>query len=261
VRLNAYYAGGASQRIVAGRLAGALGAAGLRPRSAPRLREVADRRWAERWQRTLRPMAVGRRFLIVPEGCAEPDPGTRHVIRVRFGQAFGTGEHATTRAVLRLMERWLRSGDRVADLGTGTGILAMAAARLGAGPVAALDDDAAALAVARANLRLNDLDGRIALARADAGRIADLAPVDLALVNIGAGVILAILGELAGALAPRARVILAGLLIADEKAILARARGAGLRLLDRRRNRPWSALVLGASPPSGAAGGRRGVSG
>jgi ribosomal protein L11 methyltransferase len=251
VRLSAYYAGGASQRAVAGRLAEALGAAGLRRRSAPRLRAVADRRWAERWQRTLRPMAVGRRFLIVPEGCAEPDAGTRHVIRVRFGQAFGTGEHATTRAALRLMERWLRGGDRVVDLGTGTGILAMAAARLGAGTVAALDDDAAAVAVARANLRLNGLDGRIALARAEAGRAPDLAPIDLALVNIGAGVILAVLGDLAGALAPRARVILAGVLVADEKAILGRARDAGLRLLDRRRNRPWSALVLGP------AGGRR----
>jgi ribosomal protein L11 methyltransferase len=245
VRLDAYYAGGVSQRAVAGRLAAALRAVGLGKRSAPRLREVADRRWAERWQKTLRPMAIGRRFLVVPEGCAAPAAGGRHVLKVRFGQAFGTGEHATTRAVLRLMERWLRTGDRVLDLGTGTGILAMAAFRLGSGPIAAIDSDPAAIAVARANLRLNGLDGRILLTRTDALSIDGRGPIDLALVNIGAGVIRGLLPRLAPVLSPRARAILAGLLIDDEEEILAAARAAGLRLLDRRRSRPWSALVLG----------------
>src|SRR4029453_8625487 len=131
-------------------------------------------------------MAVGA-FLILPEGCRAPKSDRRsrhHLLRVRYGQAFGTGEHASTRLCLRLLRRHLVPGGVVGDLGTGSGILAMAACRLGAGRVVAIDDDEVALRVARANLRDNDLKERVELIRADASSASSLGPLDLALVNI-----------------------------------------------------------------------------
>jgi ribosomal protein L11 methyltransferase len=230
--------GGVSARS----LGRALRAAGLR--RPPRLRTIADRGWVERWRRSLKPMVIGP-FLVLPEGCEAPPGGRRTPIRVRFGRAFGTGEHATTRLALRLLRRHLPEGGRVADLGTGTGLLAIAAARLGAGAVLGVDDDPAALAVARDTVRLNRLEDRIALRHADAGVAVARGPFDLVLVNIGATVITRILGAIAAGLAPRGRAILTGFLVGDEPALLARAADTGLRPVERRRSRPWSALVVG----------------
>ena len=185
------------------------------------------------------------RFLVVPEGCdALAVSPRRRVLCVRFGQAFGTGEHATTQMCLRLLGEHLRPDERVIDLGTGSGILAMAACRLGAGQVVAVDDDPAALAVARANLTDNDLVGRVKLRRADAAAACQPGPFDLALVNIGASTIEGLLPHLAPALTRGGRAVLAGLLMDDEDRLLRAAAGCGLVLLDRRRLRPWSALVL-----------------
>jgi len=167
------------------------------------------------------------------------------VIRVRFGQAFGTGEHASTRLCLRLLERhFAPAGASVADLGTGSGILAMAACHLGAGRVIAVDSDSVALGVARANLRDNDLQGPVRLVRADAASVRGRGPFDLVLVNIGAATIDRIVPDLGAALRPGGRAILAGILVEDEPELLRASASAGLRLVERLRSRPWSALVL-----------------
>jgi ribosomal protein L11 methyltransferase len=205
---------------------------------------VRDRRWVEVWQRTLKPMRIGRRLLIVPRGCRPSRTGGRLQIGVRFGQAFGTGEHASTRMTLRLLEAHLVPGDRVLDLGTGTGILAMAAARLGAGPVLAVDSDSVALRVARANLDDNRLRSAVTLWCGDAGRACDRSPFDLALVNIGASCIARILPGLAVGLAPGGRAILAGILVEDEAALIGQASRLGLGVAGQLRTRPWSALLL-----------------
>jgi ribosomal protein L11 methyltransferase len=214
--------------------------------------------WVERWQRTLLPMRIGRSFLVVPEGRRAPAVGGRRILRVRFGQAFGTGEHASTRLCLALLEDHLRRGDRVADVGAGTGLLAMAAASLGARDVVAIDDDPVAIAVARANLRANRFGGRVRLRRAEAASIAATGRFDLILMNIGRTVIDRSLPGLAAALTGGGTAILAGFLIEDMAALAARARACGLRAIDRRRRAPWAALAVrrppqaaGALPPAG----------
>jgi len=242
--LNAYYPGQAGAKRLGGRLGTALRRAGVGEQARPRLSAVRAGHWVERWQRTLRPMTIGR-FLIVPEGCRSVAAGRgRTLIRVRFGQAFGTGEHASTRLCLRLLETHLRPGATVADLGTGSGILAMAACRLGARRVIAVDDDEVALGVARANLRDNNLQGRVRLVRADAASARDWGPFDLVLVNIGATTIERIVPDLVSSLRPGGVVILSGILMNDEKELLRVAVSLGLRPIDRRRSLPWSALVL-----------------
>jgi ribosomal protein L11 methyltransferase len=242
LRLDAYFPGRAWTGRLEARLRAALRRSGLQQR--PRLTSVKGGGWVERWQRSLRPMTVGR-FLILPEGRRSPSSGRRIPIRVRFGQAFGTGEHASTRLCLRLLCRHLGApGGRVADLGTGSGILAIASRRLGAGRVIGLDDDGVALAVARANLRDNGLGGSIRLIHADAAVARRHGPFDIVLANIGAATIERLLPDLGAALRPGGRAILSGILVDDESRILSAARSAGLRPIDRRRSRPWSALVL-----------------
>ena len=241
--LDAYFPGLADRRRLGARLRRAFQQAGLGATAGARLSAAPARRWVETWQRTLKPMTIGP-FLVVPEGCRTPPARGREILRVRFGQAFGTGEHATTRLCLRLMRAHLRRGDRVVDLGTGSGILAMAARRLGAGRVVAADNDDVALDVARVNLAANALADQIEVRLADANEACRLGPFDLALVNIGATTIERILPALAHALAPGGRALLTGILIEDENRLLDVATRAGLRLLERRRSRPWSALVL-----------------
>jgi ribosomal protein L11 methyltransferase len=241
--LDAYYPGPAGQRRLGTRLRLALRQAGLEGRASARLSSVAMGRWVERWQKSLRPIVVGP-FVIVPEGSAEPAPRKgRSVLRVRFGQAFGTGEHPSTQMCLRLLGRHLRSGERVVDLGTGSAILAMAASRLGAGRVTAIDCDTVALEVAHANLRDNRLLDRIVLGLGDAADLGTSA-FDLALVNIGAVTIERVLPAIQVALRPGGRAILSGILVDDERHLLVVAGRLGLRPIDRRRTPPWSALVI-----------------
>lgn len=212
-------------------------------------RRAGDGRWVEAWQKTLRPMPIGRRILAVPEGRPLPSVGRRLVLRIPFGQAFGTGEHASTRLSLVLLESALRRGDRVIDLGTGTGILALAAQRLGAGAVLGVDHDPVAVAVARRTRRLNAASARLVFRHGEAGAVLRRAAragrgYDVALVNIGARAIAALLPALSRAVVPGGRIILAGILVEDERTLVLAAAPLGLRLLSRRRSKPWSALLF-----------------
>ncbi len=242
--LEAWFPGRSSQEPLRRRLQRALIAAAVPPTCRPRLRRMADGHWVESWQKTLRPMRIGRRILVVPESCATKRSGERIAIQIPFGQAFGTGEHASTRMALRLLEDHLRAGDQVVDLGTGTGILAVAAHRLGATRVLAVDSDPIAVGVARDTLHRNAIESGVLVQRDDAAAACGKGPFDLALVNIGSAVIGRILPDLARALRPGGRAILSGILIEDEPALVAAGLPLGLTAAARLRTRPWSALLL-----------------
>ncbi len=125
------------------------------------LREVADEDWLGEWKKSWQPVAVGERFLIAPPWSEINDAGNRIVIRIEPGMAFGTGTHETTRLCLAAIEKYF-AGESFLDVGTGTGILAIAAAKLfPQARVEACDTDAEALAIATENARLNDVAERI----------------------------------------------------------------------------------------------------
>lgn len=244
IAMQAFFPDSLSRFPLERHIAAAMRRVGLDLPDPPRLMAVPHGDWVEQWQRTLRPMRVGRRFLIVPEGVRTPALRGRLPIHIRFGQAFGTGEHATTRLSLRLLECCLLPGDRVVDLGAGTGILSIAAHRLGARSVLAVDNDPVAIEVGRATLRQNNLSRRVRLRHDDAEGACRNARFDVALVNIGATITARILPRLAAALRPGGRAILTGHLIEDERDLIARGREVGLRAAKTRRSDPWSALVL-----------------
>jgi ribosomal protein L11 methyltransferase len=124
-------------------------------------REVADHDWLGEWKRNWQPVAVGRRFIIAPPWSEIAEAPDRIVIRIEPGMAFGTGTHETTHLCLAAIEKYF-DGESFLDVGTGTGILAIAAARLSThARIEACDTDAEAVNIARENARLNNVAGRI----------------------------------------------------------------------------------------------------
>ena len=166
---------------------------------------VADEDWVRRTQAQFEPIVIGERLWVGPSW-REPLPG-RASVRIDPGLAFGTGSHPTTRLVLEFLEASVRGGERVLDYGCGSGILALAAARLGAARVDAVDTDPQAVETALANARANDVDLRAALPEA-----LPAARYDIVVSNILAQPLIVLAPLIAARTAPRGRLALAGLL-------------------------------------------------
>ena len=123
-------------------------------------KELDEEDWAEAWKAFFEPLKVGKKIVVKPTWCNyTADPGDI-VLELDPGMAFGTGTHPTTALCIRLIEDYIHLGDSFLDIGTGSGILMIAAARLGAGFVCGLDKDTVAVRVAAYNLRLNGLNPR-----------------------------------------------------------------------------------------------------
>lgn len=186
-------------------------------------REVPDRDWLGEWKRSWQPSRVGRRFVVAPPwGEVAPEEG-RIVLRVEPGMAFGTGTHETTRLCLAAIEKYF-SGESFLDVGTGTGILAIAAAKLNPrSRVEACDTDAGAIEIARANAALNEVAGRIDFR---VGTVDETtASADLVCANLTADVIVTLLPALIGVTC--GRLVLSGVLDWQADAVVRRLRELG----------------------------------
>lgn len=176
---------------------------------------VEDPGWVEAFHRSLAPIDVGERFTVLPGAAGEPGPG-RLALRFEPGRAFGTGHHESTRLALEWLELSLEAGARVLDVGTGTGILAAAAARLGAAEVLATDVDPEAIEVAEETLQALPERERVRLFVAEGPGSVE-GRFDLVLANITADVLRPMLPGLAERVAPGGSLVLAGLLLGDRE--------------------------------------------
>jgi ribosomal protein L11 methyltransferase len=209
---------------------------------------LPDQDWIKQSQEGLPPARAGRFFVYGAHDVGVVPPGVIP-IRIEAGLAFGTGHHETTALCLNALSRLAKRQRfaRVLDLGCGTGVLAIAAAKLWREPVLATDIDPIAVEVARENARVNEVAPLVRAAVAD-GLIhpatANLAPFDLICANILAAPLTWLAPTLSAALAPCGIAVLSGLLRNQENLVLSFYRAQGLKLRESLRDGPWSALVL-----------------
>jgi ribosomal protein L11 methyltransferase len=215
-----------------------------------RLEQLADRDWLAEWKKSWRPIQVGR-FIVAPPWLSEPpavaaDPNTI-LIQIEPGMAFGTGTHETTRLCLQAIDKYFR-GQSFLDVGTGTGVLAIAAARMcqkherqGEPPsVTACDVDADAIEIARENSRLNDVYQQIDFR---VGSVDDQTPsADFVCANLTAPVILELLPALLGVTC--GRLVLSGILDSQVELVIARLSELATDPIAINQDGEWVALVI-----------------
>lgn len=203
---------------------------------------LAEEDWAEAWRKFFFVRRIGERLVIKPSWREyQPAPGDV-VLELDPGMAFGTGLHPTTRMCALACERHVREGMRVLDVGTGSGILALAAAKLGAAEVVAVDVDPVAVEVARKNADLNGLADGIRVLHGSLGQV-EPAGFDLVLANIIASVIIDLAQGLRGALAPEGVLVASGIVADREEAVMDSLVRAGLKVEETMAEGDWRAMV------------------
>ncbi|MDE0143891.1 MAG: 50S ribosomal protein L11 methyltransferase [Caldilineaceae bacterium] len=224
----------------------------LYPMPEPVVRPVREEDWAHAWKRHYKPMRIGRRVLLTPAWeKPEPLPGDL-VVRLEPGMAFGTGLHPTTRLCVAALEEYVQPGDSFLDIGTGSGVLSIVAAKLGAKPVWATDIDPLAVRAARENAQRNEIALSPEVLNIEQGSIPVGQPGRFQVIaaNILAEVLVGLFDgtygtvSLAEPLAQGGRLILSGILEEKSEMVLSAAARHGLQEVGRRQEADWVALVV-----------------
>ena len=201
--------------------------------------------WEHSWKRFIKPARIGRNFWVTPPWLKQPKFRRRRIITIEPGMAFGTGTHATTRSCIELLEivAAKNTGNKwsVLDVGTGSGILAIAARILGATKIWAIDNDPVAVKVARDNLRFNGMGSAITLSGEKLGSIRRRFTVVIA--NLTAETIIELAETLQARVAGHGYLILSGILHSKSQNVLRRF-AKSFFVLQRRRKREWVGLLL-----------------
>jgi ribosomal protein L11 methyltransferase len=203
---------------------------------------IEYKNWNEAWEKTIQPIQVTERIVITPTWHKYvPSPG-QIVLTIDPKMSFGTGYHETTRLMLKLMEKHCKPGMNVLDVGTGTGVLAIAAVKLGAESAVGVDNDQWAYKNALENVRLNGATGRVQIILGDVASVNEQ-PFDMIVANIQRNVLLEIINEMCARLEPNGLLLLSGLLLDDERPMIDALHNIGFRMIEELIENEWIALA------------------
>lgn len=204
---------------------------------------IEEEDWLREFKRHQEPVEVGTKLLVCPK--PEAASTQRLVLLIPFERAFGTGTHATTRTCLEALETLVQRGDSVLDLGTGSGILAIAAMKLGARTADAIDNDPEAVGIAKLNVERNKVPVRVITG--DISAVANRR-YHLITANLTSGTLTAIMDQIASCLLPAGHAVLSGILGGSQEQKVARVlKRAGLTPKRRIREDEWVTIVAEAS--------------
>ena len=242
----------------------------IRPLPAPSYKQIADQNWMEAWKQHYKPILIGQRLLILPAWMESPEPN-RIAIKIDPGMAFGTGTHPTTQLCLELMElslchferpkgaknlrhdeetlRYAQGDIRVIDVGCGSGILSIAALKLGAKQTLGVDIDPESIINSRENANTNGVGEELVLGTGSVQEILDgkfaFKKAPLVVANILAPVIMRLFDAgLADLIEEGGAIILSGILFEQEGGVIEAAQAQGLRMNERRQMGDWVALTM-----------------
>ena len=222
----------------------------IRPLPAPVYKQIADQNWMEAWKQHYKPILIGERLLILPAWMDSPEP-RRIAIKIDPGMAFGTGTHPTTQLCLELMESAFVKGQtsKVIDVGGGSGILSIAALKLGAKKVLGVDIDAESVKNSRENADVNAVGDELILGLGSVAEILDgkfpFQKAPLVVANILAPVIVRLFeAGLADLIEEDGSIILSGILQEQEQNVIEAGQTQGLRMNERRQMGDWVALTM-----------------
>jgi ribosomal protein L11 methyltransferase len=216
----------------------------------PQFRTVVEEEWANAWKEHFDVTRIGKRLIVKPSWREYIPQADDIVLELDPGMAFGTGLHPTTQMCLLALEKYVRGGERVLDLGTGSGILAIAAVKLGAAACLAMDIDPVAVEAARANVSANQVSDRVQVEQGSLAQISkdalcnDGPEVGILLVNILAKIIIELCGQgLGEVVKPGGLAIFAGLIDTQEAEVREALKRVGLVVIDRTQEKDWVGLV------------------
>ena len=226
----------------------------IQPLPVPTYKQIADQNWMEAWKQHYKPILIGERLVILPAWMDSPDPN-RVAIKIDPGMAFGTGTHPTTQLCLELMEEWfnqskiLNQSKTVIDIGCGSGILSIAALKLGAKQVLGVDIDAESITNSRENATTNRVGDELILSVGSVQEILDgkfaFKKAPLVVANILAPVIVRLFdARLADLMDDQGAIILSGILLEQEQSVIAAGQAKGLEMIERKQIGDWVALRM-----------------
>jgi len=202
-----------------------------------------NKNWNEEWEKSVDIIKVSDRIVICPSFKEYSPAANELVITIDPKMSFGTGEHQTTRLVIRLLEKYTPPNGKVLDAGTGTGVLAIAAVLLGAQSAVGFDNDEWCLLNAKENTDANKLSDKIEIRLCEISGIPET-NFDLILANIQKNILIPIAQDIKNHLTPSGKVILSGLLLIDFDDIVKKYSSTGFKLIERMDMDEWMALVF-----------------
>jgi ribosomal protein L11 methyltransferase len=215
----------------------------LRSMSDPRTRELAEEDWAEAWKKHYTILHLGQSLVVKPSWLEYTPRAGDLVIELDPGMAFGTGLHPTTRLCMVALEERVQPGMRMIDVGTGSGILSITAAKLGAREILALDLDPIAVETAARNVAINHAESVVRVERGSLDAAAHRNLFDLACINILAEVICELAPAIASALRPGGSVIASGILDFKADDVVDALGAVGIETVEKKQEEDWVTLV------------------